>query len=180
MQQRKSRERGAPQNNSRKAKGAKSASPAKRPIPYDDDHWDVRLGYLMHDVSRLRRVVFDNYMRPLGITRSQWWVLSNLSRHDGMIQSDLAVRMDLGKAALGGLVDRLEASAFLERRPEPADRRAKRIYLAPKGEQIVREMRASNQKMSDEILKGLSDKQRRELADMLALVKANLLSLTQR
>lgn len=161
---------------SKKSQSA-SASALKANISPTDEELQVRLGYLMHDVSRLRRVVFDQYMVPLGITRSQWWVLSNLSRHDGMIQSDLANMMDLGKAALGGLVDRLEASGFLERRGEPTDRRAKRIYIAPKGEQLVKTMRSLNHDMSEEILKSLTGEQRRQLADMLWQVKKNLLVL---
>ena len=56
----------------------------------DSDNWDQRLGFLMHDVSRLRRSVFNEFMKPLGVTRSQWWVLAHLSRHDGMNQTDLA------------------------------------------------------------------------------------------
>ena len=51
---------------------------------------DLRLSFLIHDVSRMRRTAFDQYMKPHGVTRSQWWVLSNLSRHDGMMQTELA------------------------------------------------------------------------------------------
>ena len=42
-----------------------------------------RIGFLIHDVSRLRRTVVDKALRPIGVTRSQWWVLANLSRHNG-------------------------------------------------------------------------------------------------
>ncbi len=69
-------------------------------------------------MSRLRRSVFDEFMKPMAMTRSQWWILAHLSRHDGMIQSDLANVLDIGKAALGGLIDRLEASKFIERRAD--------------------------------------------------------------
>ena len=60
---------------------------------------DVRIGFLVHDVSRMRRTLFDQAMKPLGITRSQWWVLSQLSRHvrTGMLQTDLARDLDVGK-----------------------------------------------------------------------------------
>jgi len=70
-----------------------------------------RVGFLIHDVSRLRRTVVDKALRPLGVTRSQWWVLANLSRHNGggMMQTELSKVMDVGKVTLGGLIDRLEA-----------------------------------------------------------------------
>ena len=140
----------------------------------DENNWDQRLGFLMHDVSRLRRIVFDNFMKPLGVTRSQWWVLAYLSRHDGMIQSDLANVLELGKAALGGLIDRLEVIEVIQRRPDTSDRRVKRIFLTTKGNQTVKEMRERSHDMSEQILVGLTEDQRLALADMLTLVKQNL------
>jgi DNA-binding MarR family transcriptional regulator len=143
----------------------------------DADNWDQRLGFLMHDVSRLRRSVFDEFMKPMALTRSQWWILAHLSRNDGMIQSDLANVLDLGKAALGGLIDRLEASSFIERRSDDNDRRVKRIFLTAKGTQIIAEMRTHSHNMSERILQGLDTTSRQSLVDMLALVKRNLLSI---
>lgn len=155
-----------------KAKVAKA-----RAKPLDAENWDSRLGFLMHDVSRLRRSVFDEFMKPMAMTRSQWWILAHLSRHDGMIQSDLANVLDIGKAALGGLIDRLEASKFIERRSDDNDRRVKRIYLTSKGTQIISEMRSRSHEMSERILDGLDNEARHSLVDMLALVKRNLLTI---
>lgn len=149
----------------------------RKTVLTDENNWDYRLGFLMHDVSRLRRIVFDNFMKPLNVTRSQWWVLAYLSRHDGMIQSDLASVLELGKAALGGLIDRLEAAAFIERRPDAADRRVKRVYLTSVGNQTIKEMRELSHEMSEEILEGLDVDQRLQLADMLNHVKQNLLRM---
>jgi MarR family transcriptional regulator for hemolysin len=151
--------------------------PSRTPSPGSPSNWDQRLGFLMHDVSRLRRSVFDEFMKPVGVTRSQWWVLAHLSRHDGMIQSDLASVLELGKAALGGLVDRLEASGFIERRADGNDRRVKRIYLCPAGARIIKEMHSRSHEMSERILEGLGPADRQRLADMLSLVKRNLIAL---
>ena len=157
-----------------------SATKVRKPTAVkvlDSDNWDQRLGFLMHDVSRLRRTVFDDFMKPLGVTRSQWWVLAHLSRHDGMIQSDLANVLELGKAALGGLIDRLEASGVVERRPDEIDRRAKRVYLSSKGVQLIAEMRIKSHEMSERMLAGLNVGARKLLADMLMQVKHNLLAI---
>ena len=64
---------------------------------------DVRIGFLVHDVSRMRRTQFGQATRPLGITRSQWWVLSQLSRHarTGMLQTGLARGLDVGRMTMG-------------------------------------------------------------------------------
>ena len=143
----------------------------------DLDNWDQRLGFLMHDVSRLRRSVFNEFMRPLGVTRSQWWVLAHLSRHDGMIQTDLANVLELGKAPLGGLLDRLEASGMVERRSDRIDRRAKRIFLSANGLQLIAQMSRHSHAMSERMLDGLDPDARVALADMLMKVKLNLVAL---
>lgn len=160
-------------------KAAAAADGARKKVPKinDLDNWDARVGFLMHDVSRLRRSAFDEVMRPMGLTRSQWWILAHLSRHDGMIQSDLANVLDLGKAALGGLLDRLEASALIERRSDDTDRRVKRIHLTNKGAQTIQDMQAKSHDLSEQILAGLSAEGRKALAESLALIKSNLLAL---
>ena len=94
-----------------------------------DLNWELRLGFLVHDVSRLRRRVVDKALKPLGVTRSQWWVLAFLSRSDGMSQVALADELDLGKVALGQLIDRLEKTGFVSRGADEEDRRVKRVFL---------------------------------------------------
>lgn len=160
-----------------KPAAAQKAQNSKKAALTDENNWDQRLGFLMHDVSRLRRLAFDHFMKPMGVTRSQWWVLAYLSRHDGMTQTDLAGVLELGKAALGGLVDRLEASEFLERRSDATDRRVKRIHLTHKGAQMIKTMRQLSHEMSERILDGLSFDERHELSDMLTLVKRNLVAI---
>jgi MarR family transcriptional regulator for hemolysin len=166
--------------NAKPSSKAPAAGKRKKSARADEENWDQRLGFLMHDVSRLRRVAFDEFMKPFGVTRSQWWVLAYLSRHDGMIQSDLADMLDLGKAALGGLIDRLEISGLIERRSDASDRRVKRIYLASKGTQLIKEMHRRSHEMSERILEGLDDEQRNVLSEMLTLVKKNLLAINRK
>src|ERR1700685_1810957 len=95
----------------------------------DRPDWYLRLGYLIHDVSRLRRMMFDRELAPLGITRSQWGVLAFISGKDGLPESQLANELDVGKVALGALIDRLETSGFVVRQGDSGDRRVKRVYL---------------------------------------------------
>ena len=116
------------------------------------------LGFLIHDVSRLRRTVVDKALRPLGVTRSQWWVLANLSRHNagGMMQTELSKVMDVGKVTLGGLIDRLEAGGYVERQPEPGDRRAKRVVMTPKGIKLLGRIQKIGRVVNAEIMTGIS------------------------
>jgi len=139
------------------------------------DMLNLRLGFLIHDVSRLRRNVFDQLMRPLGVTRSQWWVLAHLSRKDGMMQTELAALLDVGKVTLGGLVDRLEAGGWVERRAHPEDRRVKHVFLTPQSHRLLQQMQEVEQSHNRSILKGFSPTDRKLLIDLLTRAKRNLL-----
>ena len=116
-----------------------------------------RIGCLIHDVSRLRRTVVDKALRPLGITRSQWWVLANLSRDDGtaMMQTELARVMDVGKVTLGGLIDRLESAGLVKRQADPHDRRAKRIVMTQKGTRLLAEIQTIAKEVNACIMTGI-------------------------
>ncbi len=138
---------------------------------------DLRLSFLIHDVSRMRRTAFDQYMKPHGVTRSQWWVLSNLSRHDGMMQTELAGILDVGKVTVGGLVERLEQAGWVERRPDTADRRAKRVHLTARAHRFLAEIRQAGHEMNELAFDGLSRHDRRTLSDLLGRIKTNLKSL---
>jgi len=138
---------------------------------------DLKIGFLIHDASRLRRNVFDHFMRPLGITRSQWWVIAHLSRRDGMVQTDLASLLDIGKVTLGGLVDRLGQGGWIERRPDSEDRRAKRVFLTAKSHDVLREMRSVERMLNRGVLRGLTNDERDNLVGLLARVKTNLVSV---
>ena len=134
----------------------------------------VRLGFLIHDVSRLRRSAFDRLMRPLGVTRSQWWVLAYLSRRDGMMQTELAETLDVGKVTLGGLIDRLEAGGWVVRRADKNDRRVKRIFLMARTDKLFRQMRMAENKLSDMLLEGVSEEECDKLFNVLLRMKKNL------
>jgi DNA-binding MarR family transcriptional regulator len=141
------------------------------------DNRDLRLGFLIHDVSRLRRLAFDQLMKPLGVTRSQWWVIAYLSRHDGMKQTELADLLDVGRVSLGALVDRLEASKCVIRKPDPSDRRAKLVFLTPTAHKLLADMRKAEVDMNARILRGVSARQRAELTELLAKLKHNLMAV---
>ena len=139
----------------------------------------IHIGFLIHDVSRLRRTAFDQRMKHLNITRSQWWVLSGVSRHgeQGITQTELAGVLDLGKVALGGLIDRLEERGFVERRADANDRRVNRVHLTRKGNAILDRMTHIGVDMNGKVMKGISLKTQHLLAEALHQMKANLIAL---
>ena len=134
----------------------------------------IRFGFLIHDVSRLRRIVIDRALKPVGITRSQWWVLSFLGRRDGMTQTALAADLDLTKVAVGGLLDRMESSAFVERRPDQRDGRIKRVYLLPAGTRILSTIRANIQEVERDILADVDESALQLTTDTMLQIKQTL------
>lgn len=154
------------------------AAPSAPVAPHSID-WELRLGFLIHDVSRLRRSAFDRCLKPLAVTRSQWWVLAYLSREDGMTQSQLAEELDLGKVAVGGLIDRLEKGGLVRREADAEDRRVNRVFLEPKSKQLVARMRKVSHRMNERILQGIADDRLESSAVTLDAMKRNILAYLQ-
>jgi DNA-binding MarR family transcriptional regulator len=142
-----------------------------------DPRPDRNFGFLVHDVARLMRVAYDRRTRELGLTRSQWWVLNNLYFNEGITQSELADLLDIEKPTLGRLLDRLEGKGWLERRADPADRRAKRVYLTGNVQSLMRALRHLAADLRAQALDGLDEREREQLLEALRVVKGNLLRL---
>lgn len=135
-----------------------------------------RAGFLIHDASRLRRTVFDQRLKPLGITRSQWWVLSNLDRDtgEGFSQIELARLLDVGKVTLGGLIGRLEKNDLVTRISDRDDRRAKRVRLSRKGRALLQRLELVALEVNQKIMENISEDEEAQLIAILAKMKRNL------
>jgi DNA-binding MarR family transcriptional regulator len=138
-----------------------------------------RLGFLIHDVSRLRRTFADKALKPLGITRAQFWVLSNLGRNEGasLMQTELAAVLSLGKVALGGLLDRLEAIGAITRTADPIDRRAKRIVMTPFGADLLVRSKKYAAIINEQVMVGVSSAEIAMAEDILDRMKQRLIEL---
>ena len=94
-----------------------------------------------------------------------------------MMQIELARLLDVGKVTLGGLVDRLEENGFVVRTPDKLDRRSKRVSVSAKGRALVQKMNLIAMELNTQIMRGISVSQQRELDDMLAKMKHNLIEM---
>lgn len=132
--------------------------------------------FLIHDVSRMRRTLFDQALKPLGITRAQWWALGNISRHaeEGMIQTDLARILETGKVSVGGLIDRLEAAELVYRRADTEDRRVKRIFITDKGYEMLDHIAVVGDELDQILFASVSDAQLKAASDVISTVKGNI------
>ena len=131
-------------------------------------------GYLVNDVARLMRTVYDRRVRSLGLTRSQWWVLNHLFRNPGAKQTELAAILEIERPTLGRLLDRLERKGWVRREPDAHDRRAWRVHLTPAAEPAMRKLRKQAFGLRRDALAGLSARQREQFVDALLAIKTNL------
>ena len=141
------------------------------------ENLERNFGFLLHDVSRLMRTVFDRRGRGLGLTRSQWWVLTMLYAKEGVTQSELADFMDLEKPTLGRLLDRMQEKHWIERRPDSLDRRVNRLYLTEKVQELMRALRKTAADVRKDALGDLSQVDRENFIDTLIKIKNNLSNL---
>ena len=138
--------------------------------------FEENIGLLIHDVARLLRVLYDRQMSSIGLTRSQWWLLTYLFFKDGINQSELAILMDMEKAPLSRLLDRMEKKGWVIRKNESKDRRTKNIYLSESIKPLISSMRDKAAEYRSESLSILTDKERNKLKDILQILKKDLTS----
>jgi MarR family transcriptional regulator, transcriptional regulator for hemolysin len=134
------------------------------------------LGFLTQDVARLMRLAFDRKVRHLGLTPAQWFVLGHLVREDGQRQVDLAQAIDMEKAPLGKLIDRLQEGGWVERRPDPDDKRANRVHRTAKIDPHIPELHAAAFDVYATALGDLGEATRERLIDELIVMKRNLIA----
>ncbi|HEX5421606.1 MAG TPA: MarR family transcriptional regulator [Gammaproteobacteria bacterium] len=135
------------------------------------------IGFVLKDVSRLWVRHFEQRATQLGMTLTQFKVLVYLSRNEGATQAKLAELSDTDPMTLVRIIDRMENDGWLERRPDPCDRRAHRLFLKPAADPLLDEVTHIADKARADALNGVSADERAELLTLLERIRGNLLSL---
>ena len=135
---------------------------------------DPTFGYTLADTTRLLRRVFDRRAAHLGLTRAQWRALKLIDRNPGTSQAQLAEDLDLEAIAVGRVVDRLEAAGFVERRPDPNDRRRWRLFPAGNSPAVMAEIGRLANRLHVELLAGIAPEDFATTMRVLAKVKETL------
>lgn len=138
------------------------------------DPVDQTIAYLLADSARMLRREFDARVRELGMTGPQARLLLNLAVNEGENQGFYADRLDVEPISLTRMIDRMEESGLLERRRDPADRRAWRVHLTPRAREVIERVRSHAVPLREMLLAGLDPAQRATLARSLEVVRANL------
>jgi DNA-binding MarR family transcriptional regulator len=137
---------------------------------------DRSFGFLINDVSRLfgRRFDFNGRRRRLGLTRAQCRTLGYLARNEGINQAGLADLLEIRPMTLVRQIDRMEEAGWIERRPDPSDRRARRLFLTEKGHRVLNRVWDVASETHDEAIARLSASEARQLIELLYRVHATL------
>jgi len=138
--------------------------------------FDRDLMLLLNDVARLLRTRFDQRARARGMTRAQWVILARVDAKPGLSQNELAALLEVEPISVGRLVDRLESRGLVERRPDPTDRRIRRLHLLPDAAPILEEITKAREVLGAELLEGVDPQIRSQMVDALLRMKNNLIS----
>ena len=138
------------------------------------------IAFTIMDVARMLRTYADQRGRQFGISRAQWVVLIRLDRSEGLKQSELAEILDLQPISLTRLLDRLAESGLIERRPDPNDRRANRLFLMPAARPLLLRLAELGTDMMETVLEGIDAQANERLLNDLEKVKDNLRTAIQR
>jgi MarR family transcriptional regulator for hemolysin len=127
--------------------------------------------------SRLLRNYIDHRAKSRGTTRAQWIVLFRLRQQEGLSQVDLAEVLELQPISLVRLLDRLVEHGLLERRPDPKDRRANRLFLTGAGRRLVDDLDSLRDAIASDVLRDIPAEAIQTSLDALVEVKERLKSL---
>jgi MarR family transcriptional regulator for hemolysin len=130
--------------------------------------------FTLNDVARMLRTYADHKAAQFGITRAQWVVLVRLDRSEGLKQSELAEVLDLQPISLTRLLDKLCECGLIERRPDPVDRRAKRLFLTPAARPLLEKLGDLGEELMATALVGIESRSVERMIGELGIVKENL------
>jgi DNA-binding MarR family transcriptional regulator len=128
--------------------------------------------------SRLLRNYIDHRAKERGTTRAQWIVLFRLRQNEGLSQVDLADVLELQPISLVRLLDRLVDHGLLERRHDPKDRRANRLFLTEKGRKLVDDLDGLRDAIAIDVLHDLPDASIQTSLETLREVKDRIKALS--
>ena len=132
------------------------------------------IGYLLGDSSRLLRRAFDDGVRAIGVTGPQARLLLYMARVEGENQGHYADRLEVEPITLCRMVDRMEEAGLVERRRDPADRRAWRVHLTERSRAMITELRGCVDTMVEDMMSGISPPDRESFTRILTAMSANL------
>jgi MarR family transcriptional regulator for hemolysin len=129
------------------------------------------LGFLVCDISRLVRRLFNNVGRDTGLTQPQWQAMFMISHNPGINQVSLADLLEIHPITLTQQLDRMQAAGWVERRPDAQDRRATCLFITPKGRPVLEKLRTIGAEILGIGFGDIDPKLRDKMVETLILVR---------
>lgn len=135
------------------------------------------LGIEIYEMSRTIRRHFDRRARALGFTQVQWRALLRLDRNEGISQAGLADLLDMQPISLARILDRMATADLIERRPDPSDRRAVKLFLTPQARPILKVLHEIADDVRATATKGLTEVDQAQVITSLRHMRENFEAL---
>jgi DNA-binding MarR family transcriptional regulator len=117
-------------------------------------------GMLINRLAHAMALDMDRRLKAPGVTLSQWFVLKQLWRQEGKSQTELQELLDLERATVNGLIQRMARSGLIECKPDPIDRRVQRIFLTERGRALKQITPSLEEEVNARALHGFSEDER--------------------
>lgn len=130
--------------------------------------------FLVEEVPRKLRKLFDASTAKFGLSRTQWRALAYIFRSPGLTQTELAKRLDLERASVGHVIDQLEKAEYVARRSIEGNRRVWTLHLLPRAIEILPSLRVEADAIYARLLSGISDRELAAIKMLLATMSGNL------
>ena len=128
----------------------------------------------INETARAIRRAFDQRAVDLGVTRVQWKTLARLKRQPDLRQVELAEILEMEPITLCRVIDRLEEIGLVERKPDPADRRAWRLEITPKAEPLIRKLKTVAAELTEQALSGMNNSEAEQFRSNLNMIRNNI------
>lgn len=132
------------------------------------------LVFLIEEVPRKLRRMFDASTAKFGLTRTQWRALAYIFKTPGLTQTELAKCLELERASVGYVIDQLEKADYVERKAVEGNRRVWTLHLCQKAIGILPELRAEADIVYERLLASITDEEVATFKRLLATMSANL------
>ena len=134
---------------------------------YADTDVSEFAGQLFFRLWRASHTRVAEALESIGLTPALFGILHVLGAREGAIQQEIGSAMGIDPSTMVSLIDQLEAAGLAKRRPRPTDRRAREVAITPKGRRALERGRQMAADVEDEVLRGLTAAERRELLRLL-------------
>jgi DNA-binding MarR family transcriptional regulator len=125
------------------------------------------VGQLLFRLWRASHTRAAAALETVGLTTALFALMNVIGTREGAIQQELGALLGVDPSTMVSLIDQLEADGLAKRRPSATDRRAREVVITPHGRRLLKRARRMLSESEDEVLRGLTVEERRELITLL-------------